>query len=119
MRSDPKLVRLILTNLVANAIKYTDAGSITVDVAAGAAFDRVSVRDTGRGIPEQDQRRIFEAFTQLEPMHHHHLPGVGLGLALVKEMSDSLGARIELRSRVGEGSTFTFSLPRRLPGKIA
>ncbi len=119
VHSDPRLVRLILTNLIANAIKYTEAGSITVAVASDSGFDRVSVRDTGRGIAERDQQRIFEAFTQLEPMHHHHLPGVGLGLALVKEMSDSLGARIDVLSKVGEGSTFTFSLPRRAQGKIA
>jgi signal transduction histidine kinase len=119
VRSDPKLVRLILTNLIANAIKYTDAGTITVDVATDSAGARVSVRDTGRGIPEKDQQRIFDAFTQVEPMHHHHLPGVGLGLALVKEMSDALGAQIAVLSKVGEGSTFTFSLPRRAQGKIA
>jgi signal transduction histidine kinase len=110
--SDPRLVRLVLVNLVGNAIKYTEKGWVVVAVRSDASACRVSVRDTGRGIPPEQHERIFEAFTQVEPLEHKHVPGLGLGLALVKEMTAALAGRLELASALGSGSTFTLVLPR-------
>jgi signal transduction histidine kinase len=111
VRSDARIVRLILTNLASNAVRYTDAGSVDVTVAEDRAGHRVSVTDTGRGIPPEARELIFEAFTQLEPIERKHLPGVGLGLALVKQLTAALGVRVELSSVVGTGTTFTVVFP--------
>lgn len=110
VKSDPKLIRLVLVNLISNAMKYTDSGRIEVDLTTDASSHRLAVRDTGRGIAPGDHERIFESFTQSEPLQHKHVPGLGLGLALVKEMTAALGARLELASVVGSGSTFTLVL---------
>jgi signal transduction histidine kinase len=109
--SDPRLVRLILTNLVDNALKYTVHGEVRVTLAHADETHRLAVHDTGPGIPPEKQNVIFEPFEHLEPVRHKHTPGVGLGLALVKEMVHMLGGRIELQSQVGAGSTFTVLLP--------
>lgn len=115
LETDARLLRLVLLNLLSNAIKFTDAGAIDVAVAAEGGEHRIAVRDTGRGIAVADQARIFEPFEQLEEIARKHTPGVGLGLALVREMVGSLGGRIALASRPGEGSTFTVILPSRRP----
>jgi signal transduction histidine kinase len=111
VKSDPRLVRLILTNLATNAVRYTDHGSVEVAVADDGAGHHVSVADTGRGIPPEARDTIFEAFTQLEPLQRKHLPGIGLGLALVKQLTAALGARVEVTSKVGAGTTFTVTFP--------
>ena len=67
--------------------------------------------DTGRGIPPEETARIFEAFEQLEKVAHKHTPGVGLGLALVKRLTEALGGKVEVWSQVGVGSRFTVSMP--------
>jgi signal transduction histidine kinase len=110
LHTDARLLRLILANLVGNAVKYTQVGGVDVALERGAAGGRVRVADTGPGIPLEKQGAIFEPFTQLEAMRHKHLPGVGLGLTLVREMTRAIGAEISLESRVGEGSTFTIEL---------
>jgi len=76
---------------------------------------RLAVRDTGPGISPEQQTIIFEPFEQLEPIRQKHVPGVGLGLALVREMAGALGGRIELTSQVGAGSTFAVVLPPPSP----
>jgi signal transduction histidine kinase len=108
--TDPKLLRLVLVNLVANALKFTEQGHVEVRVEEGPPL-RVAVSDTGRGIAESERRRIFEPFEQLELIKNKHTTGVGLGLALVRELTRALGARVELQSEVGRGSTFTVILP--------
>jgi signal transduction histidine kinase len=110
--SDPDLLRLIVSNLVSNAIKFTAQGRIGVAVSHDGGLHRIAVSDTGRGIPAAQQARIFEPFEQLEPSRQKHTPGVGLGLALVRAMADALGGRIELVSEPGVGSTFTVVLPQ-------
>ncbi len=112
--TDPRFVRVIVANLVGNAVKFTEAGGVEVSLSAGEDGQRISVKDTGPGIPEVDFARIFEPFEQRDPVHMKHLPGVGLGLALVREIGAALGARVELRSAVGAGSTFTVVLPPAL-----
>jgi signal transduction histidine kinase len=108
--SDPELIRLIVSNLVTNAIKFTDAGSVAISLSYRDGH-RIEVTDTGRGIESDSQHRIFEPFEQLEPSRKKHNPGVGLGLALVKALSAALGARVELTSRPGSGSTFAIVFP--------
>ena len=112
LRTDRALVRLILVNLIGNAIKYTTRGRIEVALAHHGDEHQLSVRDSGPGIPPALQDRIFEPFVQLdEDTEHKHLPGVGLGLALVRELATSLGGKVELHSEVGVGSAFTVSVP--------
>jgi signal transduction histidine kinase len=107
LRTDPGLVRLALRSLIENAIKYTERGGIEVSIAASGGEQRVSVTDTGPGIPPEQQSIIFEPFEHLEPIGRKHTVGLGLGLALVKKIHEMLGGRVELSSKVGEGSTFT------------
>jgi signal transduction histidine kinase len=111
LRSDPRLVRLVLANLVQNAIKFTDRGTVDVSISAENAHHRLSIRDTGPGIPREEQERIFQPFVQLEPAARKHTPGVGLGLAIVRDLVTALGGRLALQSEPGLGSTFTVDLP--------
>jgi len=112
LRSDPRLLRVILSNLVDNAVKYTEQGRVEVALAWRDGEHHFSVSDTGPGIPPDQHALIFEPFEQLEPVRRKHTPGVGLGLALVKDLVEALGGQIRLRSEVGAGSTFTVSLPQ-------
>ncbi len=116
LRSDPRLLRLVVVNLVGNAVKFTQAGEVLVEVSHVAGAHLVRVRDSGPGIPPQDHERIFEPFEQMEPLPHKHTRGVGLGLSIVKDMVEALAGRIELSSAVGAGSTFTVVLPPLAPG---
>jgi signal transduction histidine kinase len=109
--SDPELVRLVLVNLLMNAIKFTDRGGVEIVLERRGATQRVRVADTGRGIRVEDQARIFEPFEQVQSMRNKSDPGVGLGLALVREMTKALGGLIEVSSELGKGSTFSVILP--------
>jgi signal transduction histidine kinase len=110
--SDERLVHLIVVNLVVNAIKSTQQGAVEVRTWTSDCTHRVSVRDAGPGISAAEQVRIFAPFEQLEPCPENHTPGIGLGLALVREMARALRGRIELKSQIGVGSTFSVVLPR-------
>ena len=109
--TDPRFVRIIVANLIGNALKFTASGSVHTIISPGTAHQRIEVVDSGPGIPEAERGRIFEAFEQLDPIESKHVPGVGLGLALVRELSGALGARVELRSEVGVGSAFAVVIP--------
>ena len=115
LRSDPRLVRLVLVNLVTNAIKFTREGSVQVEIAAEEEHHLLTVRDTGPGIAPEDRVRIFQPFEQVESVAQKHTPGVGLGLTLVREMVAALAGTIELRSEVGRGTTFVVRLPDAPP----
>jgi signal transduction histidine kinase len=110
-QNDRLLVRMILRNLLTNAIKYTDSGSIDVLVSFESGQHRVAVKDTGLGIPMALQENIFKPFEQLTPLERKSKPGFGLGLAIAKETSQSLGGDIQISSEVGKGSTFIAILP--------
>lgn len=110
----------ILSNLTNNAIKYTDSGSVTVAVDCGARRGRtlelrISVADTGRGVPPGRQKAIFEAFTQDGESPRVGPKGVGLGLTIVDRLVDQLGGALHLESTPGEGSTFSVAIPVTLP----
>lgn len=110
LRSDRSLVQLLVVNLMSNAIKFTTAGEVKVSLSVEGTTYRVAVSDTGPGLSPQERTRIFEPFEQLEATRRKHRAGVGLGLALVKEVTAALGGRIELETEVGRGSTFTLVL---------
>jgi signal transduction histidine kinase len=110
--ADRPTIRLVLTNLTSNAIKFTPAGgNISINVRQQADEIWVSVRDNGSGIPLAQQSRVFTRFFQLEPHMTRRHGGMGLGLSIAKEMLDLQHGRIWLESTEGEGSTFTFALP--------
>jgi signal transduction histidine kinase len=98
-------------NLVSNAVKFTDRGKVAVSVSSEGDHRFVRVTDSGSGIAATEQKRIFEPFQNLEPTKHKHLPGIGLGLSLARQIVDNLGGRIAVRSEPGKGSTFEVLLP--------
>ncbi len=108
VRSDPHLLRRILQNLLSNALRYTPKGRILLGCRRRGADLRIEVWDTGVGIAEQDQKRIFEEFRRLAPQPDK---GVGLGLAIVDRISRLLGHSIDVRSREGHGSCFAVTVP--------
>ena len=109
--TDQRLLRLVVINLAHNALKFTPKGKVTIMLAGDARELRITVRDTGRGIPLADQQRVFEPFELLDPVRNKHVPGVGLGLALVHAIVTALGGTISLESIVDQGSSFTVTLP--------
>lgn len=124
IESDPKLVRLVIVNLVSNAVKFTDHGRVAVTVSSEGDNRVVRVTDSGAGIPAAEQERIFEPFQNLAPTKHKHLPGIGIGLSLARQIVDNLGGRIAVQSEPGRGSTFEVFLPavagsRTAPSRIA
>ena len=112
LRADPEHFRWILNNLVSNAIRHTDEGGV-VDVSmtvTDGTFD-LAVRDTGRGIPPDSLRMIFERFYQVEQGERATPGSVGLGLAIVKEVVESYGGTINVVSELNRGATFTVRIP--------
>jgi NtrC-family two-component system sensor histidine kinase KinB len=109
--ADPAQIQAIFANLVSNALRFTSAGGrIDVRAAAEEGFVSFAVTDTGKGIPHQYLGQIFERFFQVPGSEVE--TGVGLGLAIVKEIVESHGGTVQVDSRVGEGSTFSFTLRR-------
>ncbi len=120
--TDTQRVRQILLNLLSNAIKFTDHGEVVLMVRAGPNEVRLSVRDTGIGIPAHAVKDLFQDFHQLEAGDGRRYDGTGVGLALSRRLARALGGEIEVRSHEGQGSTFTLVLPRIAPqplGEIA
>jgi len=117
VKADPVRVRQVLSNLVANAVKFTDEGSVTVsarmDVHPDGAQEQivVSVTDTGCGISEDAQRRLFHRFSQVDDGHSRRHGGAGLGLVIARELAHRMGGDITIESAPGKGSRFTFSFP--------
>ena len=110
--ADQATIRLVLTNLTSNAIRFTpDGGTISINVSRRPDEMHVSVGDSGPGIPQAQQGRLFTRFYQLEPHMTRRHGGLGLGLAIAKELLELQHGRIWLESTMGEGSTFTFALP--------
>jgi signal transduction histidine kinase len=114
--TDPLRVRQIVINLLSNAAKFTARGRVEAELAAhGDGHFRIVVRDTGIGIEAQSLPIIFERFRQVDGSMTRSASGVGLGLSIVRQIVDLLGGEIEVASRVGEGSTFTVTLPLSAP----
>ena len=120
--TDPRRLRQVLVNLLANAVKFTDAGDVVVllRVEGRNADVRVyfEVTDTGRGIAVADQEHIFEAYWQAEPGSAQSSGGTGLGLPVARQLTRLLGGDVTVaRSELGLGSTFVVSLPARFGGQ--
>ncbi len=121
---DSARLRQVLVNLLGNAIKFCERGTIRVRVSSEAASDdtallRFEVEDTGIGIDEHKQAKIFEAFAQAERYMTRRYGGTGLGLAICSRLVHLMGGTIDVRSCPGEGSLFFFSLPFELAGEDA
>ncbi len=113
---DPGKTKQILYNLVSNAVKFTDTGSIAVSAAPvpeDPSLIELCVRDTGIGIRSEDQGRIFREFEQVDGSHSRRYEGTGLGLALTRRLAELQGGSIRLESEVGKGSRFFVRLPFR------
>jgi signal transduction histidine kinase len=114
VRSDPLLLRRVLQNLINNALRYTRKGGVLVGCRKRGEALRIEINDTGLGIAEDRREAIFEEF-QREPTASDAEGGFGLGLSIVRRLSQALEHRIDLASRVGAGSTFAVSLPLVAP----
>jgi GAF domain-containing protein len=112
-RGDERRLTQVLLNLMGNAIKFTDAGEVSVKVKAENGLFNVSVRDTGPGISAADQAKLFQEFQQADNSLTRKKGGTGLGLAISKRIVEMHGGKIWLESQVGQGSTFFVTLPVR------
>ncbi len=118
--TDPLRVRQVVINLLSNAAKFTARGRVEAELAAhGREHFRIVIKDTGIGIEERSLPIIFERFRQVDGSMTRAASGVGLGLSIVRQIVDLLGGEIEVTSKVGEGSTFTVTLPLTAPEENA
>lgn len=112
---DALRVKQVVTNLVQNAITFTERGAVDVRVTGSASesdtWVEFEVADTGIGMSDEHLDRLFRPFTQADPFAAHGQPGVGLGLAICREIVDLMGGTLEVRSTLGKGSTFAFGVP--------
>jgi signal transduction histidine kinase len=111
--ADPEKFQQIVLNLLSNAVKFTEpGGTITLSSQPRGSCIEISVADTGPGIPPEKLNRIFDAFVQVDRRLNQPVQGVGLGLAISQDLAKAMGGNVSVESEVGEGSTFTLSLPR-------
>ena len=120
VRGDAGRIRQVLTNLVGNAIKFTEAGEVTVRVSCDNENEsgcvlRFKVSDTGKGIAPESQKNLFEAFSQGDTSTTRKFGGTGLGLAISKHLIEMMGGKIGLESALGKGSVFSFTVHLRRP----
>ncbi|MFC1851985.1 two-component regulator propeller domain-containing protein [candidate division CSSED10-310 bacterium] len=108
---DENRLQQIMHNLIGNALKFTDTGTITVSACEQRGYLEVSVTDTGIGIPEEDLARIFQSFEQVQSSTTREYSGTGLGLAITKQLVELHQGTIKVESVFGEGAKFTFTLP--------
>jgi len=112
---DDVRVSQVILNLVTNAIKYTEKGSVTLTVGekerdAYSVLLYVEVKDTGIGIRKEDMKKLFESFSRLEEKRNRNIEGTGLGLSIVTGLLDMMGGKLHVESEYGKGSTFSFVL---------
>ena len=110
---DERRLTQVLLNLVGNAIKFTDEGEVVIKASQNNGAFSVAVCDTGPGISEDDQKKLFQEFQQADSSTTKKKGGTGLGLAISKKIIEMHGGRIWLESQVGKGSTFAFTVPTR------
>jgi signal transduction histidine kinase len=118
-RGDERRITQVLLNLVGNAIKFTDQGEVTIKASAEDGFFKIGVCDTGPGISDSEQAKIFAEFHQADSSTTRKKGGTGLGLAIAKRIIEMHGGQIGVQSIEGKGSTFSFTLPLTLESKGA
>src|SRR3989344_7691051 len=112
VQSDLNKVKQILNNLIGNSLKFTDKGSITVTSNVQNQIMRVFITDTGMGIGPDDQKKLFNKFSQISSQQTGKPPGTGLGLYISRQLCQIMGGDMWIeRSELGKGSTFAFSVP--------
>jgi signal transduction histidine kinase len=112
LRTDRQKVKQILVNLLSNALKFTQKGSVTIKAqTAGRHTVAISVIDTGIGIPKPDHVKIFEDFRQVDSTPRRAYGGTGLGLSICRRLTTMLRGALKVESKIGHGSTFTLTLP--------
>ena len=109
---DKEKLRQVFVNLIQNAIKYTESGSVLVIAEVEEKFCKITVKDTGIGIPEGDLNRIFERFYRVDKARSRAVGGTGLGLAIVKHIIEAHDSKIEVKSKLNEGTEFSFRLKK-------
>ena len=115
---DGRRLTQVLINLVGNAIKFTDAGEVVITAGATDGSFHLSVRDTGPGISAADQAKLFQEFQQADNAITRKKGGTGLGLAISKRIIEMHGGKIWVESQVGQGSTFSFTVPVRVERQV-
>lgn len=111
MRTDPVKVRQMIVNLLTNAVKFTEAGTVSVKVATSGQNVEITVHDTGIGISAEHLDKVFDPFWQVEQKATRRAGGTGLGLTVTRRLARLLGGDMAVESSVGEGTTFTISIP--------
>ncbi len=111
VRSDQQLLENLLRNLISNAIRYTEKGRVTIRTEYIAGSVKIDICDTGCGIATKDQAHIFDEFIQLNNPERDRTKGIGLGLSIVKRLSELLDINLNLTSEVGKGSVFSLEVP--------
>ncbi|MGI8508868.1 MAG: sensor histidine kinase, partial [Gemmatimonadaceae bacterium] len=117
VRADEEKLRQVLVNLLTNATKFTDSGRIDFSCDVEPDVVHIHVRDTGAGIPADHLDRIFEPFVQVARKLNRPAEGVGLGLAISRDLARGMGGDLTVRSTVDSGSTFTLTIPRSVPAE--
>lgn len=118
LESDPRRVEQVLLNLINNAIKFTERGSVTLTAEIAQDTVRLSVADTGIGIKPEDFGTLFKPFRQIDTGLSRQHEGTGLGLAICRRLAELLGGEIHAASEWGKGSVFTLILPVKGQGKL-
>ena len=111
VHSDPALLQRVIDNFVANAIRYTEKGSVSLGCSCTSSLARIEVADTGVGIPADAVEHIFDEYVQLDNPVRDRRKGFGLGLSIARQVSQLLGHRLDVTSQVGVGSTFAIEVP--------
>jgi two-component system phosphate regulon sensor histidine kinase PhoR len=115
IESDSTKLRQILVNLLSNAVKFTDEGRVSLDGQVNDGEVRITVSDTGIGIQPEHINRIFDPFWQVEQKATRRATGTGLGLTVTRRLANLLGGDVEVESTPDEGTTFTVTLPAKVP----
>ena len=111
-------LRQIVTNIAANAVKFTRRGGITVRAQVVEGMVRIEIEDTGIGVPADQFESIFEEFQQVDASPTREYEGSGLGLTITRRLVEMHGGRIWLQSTVGQGTTFFITLPTQPPAEV-
>ena len=111
IKADDSRMKEVMNNLITNAIKFTEKGHILISAKKKNKFIEVSVSDTGGGIPKDKMKNLFQKFYQVDASISRRYGGTGLGLSITKKIIEAHGGEISVKSRVGKGTTFTFTLP--------